>query len=108
MKRMYGDFEMNTGYGPPLQQNKKKKKKRNAARYDDVLSPELMDLYGPPGTPPEPVRDSYFSKLRNKRQAQNNFSRKNTNNSNNANPQSTGRSGRENISNNQSSENTGR
>ena len=71
MKRMYGDFEM-TKYGP--QQNRNKKRKRHVDEDDFTVLPELLDLYGPPGgSGPDPHSsgDSYFNKLRNKRQSSN-------------------------------------
>lgn len=77
MKRMYGDFEMTSRY-PPLQQPGQtggRKRKRHLQGTDDpfTILPELMDLYGVPGSPDEPDMyvnggESYFGKLRKKRQ----------------------------------------
>ncbi|XP_055540132.1 protein spaetzle 3 [Wyeomyia smithii] len=74
MKRMYGDFEMTRS--PPLQPNRKRK--RHLQDVDDhfTLLPELMDLYGEPGSPNAPELsvgggDSYFGRLRDKRQSSN-------------------------------------
>lgn len=73
MKRMYGDFSMSEDYGSVLSQSKKRK--RNL-KFSDALEPDwAAEMYGPPGTGPDPIRDagpsgdSYFSRLRNKRQS---------------------------------------
>uniref|UniRef100_A0A1A9V1V7 Spaetzle domain-containing protein n=1 Tax=Glossina austeni TaxID=7395 RepID=A0A1A9V1V7_GLOAU len=71
MRRMYGDFEMNMDNGGPKQQTKKRKK-----RFIDE-----PDIFVPPGVLPsviiendavgahaEETGESYFGKLRNKRQ----------------------------------------
>ena len=70
MRRMYGDFEMNMSDGGPRQQTKKRKR-----RFIDE-----PDIFMPPGVYPTFVPDdkveghaeeqgeSYFGKLRNKRQ----------------------------------------
>lgn len=70
MRRMYGDFEMNMNDGGPRQQTKKRKR-----RFIDE-----PDIFLPPGVFPTFVPDdkvdahaeeqgeSYFGKLRNKRQ----------------------------------------
>lgn len=71
MRRMYGDFEMNMDNGGPKQQTKKRKK-----RFIDE-----PDIFIPPGVLPsvitendavgahaEEAGESYFGKLRNKRQ----------------------------------------
>ncbi|KAL9924101.1 spaetzle domain-containing protein 3 isoform 1-T3 [Glossina fuscipes fuscipes] len=71
MRRMYGDFEMNMDNGGPKQQAKKRKK-----RFIDE-----PDIFIPPGVLPsvitendrldahaEETGESYFGKLRNKRQ----------------------------------------
>lgn len=78
MKRMYGDFEMTSRY-PPLQQPGQtggRKRKRHLQGADDpfTILPELMDLYGAPGSADEPDLyvnggESYFGKLRKKRQS---------------------------------------
>jgi hypothetical protein len=64
MKRMYGDFQMTDNYGPPPSQTSKRK--RSAAVNDEFEFDPLVysDMYDAPG-------DSYFNKLRNKRQNQN-------------------------------------
>ncbi|XP_053693790.1 protein spaetzle 3 [Sabethes cyaneus] len=74
MKRMYGDFEMSRT--PPLQPSRKRK--RHLQDVDDhfTILPELMDLYGVPGSPDAPEMfvsggDSYFGRLRDKRQSSN-------------------------------------
>ncbi|XP_055837289.1 protein spaetzle 3 [Episyrphus balteatus] len=83
MRRMYGDFEMNMDSGGPKQQTKRKR------RFIDE-----PDIFIPPGAFPavpedidsdhEPDRgDTYFGKLRNKRQS-NNRSPKPPFNNNNA------------------------
>lgn len=71
MRRMYGDFEMNMDNGGPRQQSKKRKR-----RFIDE-----PDIFLPPGAYPSFVADdevephdeeegeSYFGKLRNKRQS---------------------------------------
>lgn len=75
MKRMYGDFEMTSRY-PPLQQPQTggRKRKRHLQGVDDfTILPELMDLYGAPGSPDAPYvngGESYFGKMRKKRQSQ--------------------------------------
>lgn len=73
MKRMYGDFEMTSRY-PPSQPNRKRKRHVQGMDDDFTLLPDLMDLYGLPGSlnDPEPILssgDSYFGRLRNKRQS---------------------------------------
>ncbi|XP_058814843.1 protein spaetzle 3 [Topomyia yanbarensis] len=76
MKRMYGDFEMSSR-NPPQQQSRKRKRHLQEADDHFTILPELMDLYGVPGSPDAPEMfvggggDSYFGKLRNKRQSQN-------------------------------------
>lgn len=73
MKRMYGDFEMTSRY-PPLQPSRKRKRHAQGMDDDFTILPDLMDLYGVPGSlnEPEPILssgDSYFGRLRNKRQS---------------------------------------
>ncbi|EAT39601.1 AAEL008596-PA [Aedes aegypti] len=73
MKRMYGDFEMSSRY-PPLQTNRKRKRQVQGMDDDFTILPELMDLYGVPGSADDPVSfggsgDSYFGRLRDKRQS---------------------------------------
>ncbi|XP_015591781.1 protein spaetzle 3 [Cephus cinctus] len=69
MKRMYGDFEMSTEYGPPTREPAGHRRKRSSAAHDlpdggpnidndKKLDPE-MDADG----------DSFFSKARNTRQS---------------------------------------
>lgn len=76
MKRMYGDFEMSSRY-PPLQTNRKRKRHVQGMDDDFTILPELMDLYGVPGSLNDPVSsfggsgDSYFGRLRDKRQSSN-------------------------------------
>lgn len=81
MRRMYGDFEMTTKYGPPGQRSKKKRSAMNFGMDDDFFDdiPGTPDMISPAGSNDEPVRheegtgESYFSKFRAKRQ--NNFNR---------------------------------
>ncbi|XP_054083145.1 protein spaetzle 3 isoform X2 [Zeugodacus cucurbitae] len=94
MRRMYGDFEMNLEPGGPQSQTKKRKRRF----IDDP------DIFIPPGAFPAVVPDdegstephaeeageSYFGKLRNKRQANRNANKPNTNSFANA-GQNTGR-----------------
>lgn len=73
MKRMYGDFEMSPRY-PPSQPNRKRKRHVQGVHDDFTILPDLMDLYGAPGSlnEPEPILssgDSYFGRLRDKRQS---------------------------------------
>lgn len=73
MKRMYGDFEMSPRY-PPSQPNRKRKRHVQGMDDDFTILPDLMDLYGAPGSlnAPEPILssgDSYFGRLRDKRQS---------------------------------------
>ncbi|XP_035917645.1 protein spaetzle 3 isoform X1 [Anopheles stephensi] len=78
MKRMYGDFEMASRF-PSSPGRKRKRSAPGPDPYgeDDefTLLPELMDLYGEPGGEVRLGGDSYFSKLRKKRQNQNTSSR---------------------------------
>lgn len=75
MKRMYGDFEMTSRYSPPPQGGKRKRHLQGTDDHFTIL-PELMDLYGVPGSPDGPQAfasgggDSYFGRLRDKRQSQ--------------------------------------
>lgn len=72
MRRMYGDFEMSTQYGPPA----KGKRKRHTDEFDDgPLPPGVPDFVGPAGSDMDEIPlpdalhgDSYFSKWRSKRQ----------------------------------------
>ncbi|ETN63612.1 Sptzle 3A (Spz3A) [Anopheles darlingi] len=73
MKRMYGDFEMASRF--PSSPGRKRKRSATGTLLDEdtedefTLLPELMDLYGDPGGPVRLGGDSYFSKLRSKRQS---------------------------------------
>lgn len=74
MKRMYGSFEMTEDYGSVLSQSKKR---RRRDKDEDEFEPDwAAEMYGPPGAGPDPIReagpggDSYFAKLRQKRQSQ--------------------------------------
>lgn len=78
MRRMYGDFEMTTRYGPPPAQRLKKKKRSTMSFgadedfFDDI--PGIPDMIAPAGAGSDPVPhessggDSFFSKFREKRQ----------------------------------------
>ncbi|XP_050081697.1 protein spaetzle 3 [Anopheles aquasalis] len=72
MKRMYGDFEMASRF-PSSPSGRKRKRsatgEEDRAEDEFTLLPELMDLYGDPGGPVRLGGDSYFSKLRSKRQS---------------------------------------
>lgn len=71
MRRMYGDFEMTTRYGPPKQEGKQRK--RNVDDGFDFDVPGIPDWVGVPGEEPDrDVRggDSIFDNLRSKRQSQ--------------------------------------
>lgn len=71
MRRMYGDFEMTSRYGPPKQDSKQRK--RNVDDGFDFDVPGIPDWVGVPGQEPDrDVRggDSIFNNLRSKRQAQ--------------------------------------
>lgn len=78
MRRMYGDFEMSTSYGPPPVQtgggtsNKKKKRQTDEHHHFDFEVPGVPDFIGKPGSTPavDSKGDSYFSKWRTKRQSQ--------------------------------------
>lgn len=115
MRRMYGDFEMSTQYGPPSQTSSKKRK-RHTDNFDfDV--PGVPDFIGKPGFEPDADTkgESYFNKWRPKRQTQ---SFRNTNNNSNTNNSNSNRNNNSNTNRNQSerqaanannnSENTGR
>ncbi|XP_035775341.1 protein spaetzle 3-like [Anopheles albimanus] len=75
MKRMYGDFEMASRF--PSAPGRKRKRSATGTLLGEedaedagfTLLPELMDLYGDPGGPVRLGGDSYFSKLRSKRQS---------------------------------------
>lgn len=82
MRRMYGDFEIITEYGPPKQQNQKEKR----SSYVNDMPPGVPDPIGVPGEglPLEnsgASGDSYFSEWRSKRQANQSFNNKNGRNS---------------------------
>lgn len=82
MRRMYGDFQMSSEYGPPLQRLRKKKRSTDSESGIDEDDwewgemPGVPDMIGPPGSGPDPIRDagpsgdSYFTKWRSKRQSQ--------------------------------------
>lgn len=78
MKRMYGYFEAENEYGSTFQQGKKRKRMVNSDDANPLNLPELDEIYFPSGEGPNPVRDagptgdSYFNKLRNKRQTRTN------------------------------------
>jgi len=80
MKRMYGYFEAENEYGSTLQQGKKRKRMLYGADVNPPNLPDLDEIYFPPGEGPNPIHDagpsgdSYFSKLRNKRQTRNSSS----------------------------------
>lgn len=96
MRRMYGDFQMNSQYGPPPPPGQAKKRKRQVVDndndpMDDIPLPGVPDYIGPPAegeqsTPvPQktPKGDSIFAKWRSKRQSTQNLGRNNNNNNNN-------------------------
>lgn len=80
MKRMYGYFEAENEYGSTLQQGKKRKRMVYGDDANPPNLPDLDEIYYPPGEGPNPIHeasatgDSYFSKLRNKRQTRNSSS----------------------------------
>lgn len=90
MKRMYGYFEAENEYGSQLQQGKKRKRMLYGDDFNPPNLPDLEELYGPPGDGPDPVRDagptgdSYFNKMRKKRQTRNNSSSSSSRTSSNA------------------------
>lgn len=75
MKRMYGYFEAENEYGSTFQQGKKRKRMLYGEDANPPNLPELDEIYFPPGEGPNPIRDagptgdSYFNKLRSKRQS---------------------------------------
>lgn len=78
MRRMYGDFEMVTEYGPPLP-NSKRKRDTSSFR-NSTMPPGVPDLIGPPQLLKNDDEgdhgsgSSYFEEYRNKRQTNpNNF-----------------------------------
>lgn len=70
MRRMYGDFEMLTQYGPPLP-NSKRKRDTNSF-HNSTMPPGVPDLIGPPETDLNDDTSgsgaSYFDEYRSKRQ----------------------------------------
>lgn len=74
MRRMYGDFEMTTVYGPPIQTQRQHK--RGAMDHFDFEIPGVPDMVGEPGLgtdsfpKPDKLGDSYFKHWRTKRQNQ--------------------------------------
>ncbi|PSN49898.1 Protein spaetzle 3 [Blattella germanica] len=81
MKRMYGEFTMNTEYGPPSRETYDQPGKRNAKREATGVgqdkkkvstAPGVPDVHTPPGLDPVTESsggESYFSKLRHTRQS---------------------------------------
>lgn len=77
MRRMYGDFEMVTQYGPPLQSGKRKRDV-NSFNNGTTMPPGVPDLIGPPetiDTEHDGGSASYFTEYREKRQTNPNFDR---------------------------------
>jgi hypothetical protein len=79
MRRMYGDFEMLTQYGPPLPNSKRK---RDIHSFENAtMPPGVPDFIGPPVSESEPIEDtspsgdSFFNEYRNKRQTNPNILR---------------------------------
>lgn len=73
MRRMYGDFEMNMSDGGPRQQTKKRKR-RFIDEPDIFLPPGVYPTFEPDDNAEphaEEQGESYFGKLRNKRQSAN-------------------------------------
>ncbi|XP_059613407.1 protein spaetzle 3-like [Phlebotomus argentipes] len=70
MRRMYGDFQMSSVYGPPLQRLRKKKRSTTSANDDWEWGemPGVPDMIGIPESGSDPVVDSHFTKWRSKRQ----------------------------------------
>nr|CAD7606768.1 unnamed protein product [Timema genevievae] len=65
MKRMYGEFQMSTEYGPP-------RESRRTNKREAPSLPGVPDLHGPPVVDPANDKqsgESYFSKLRQTRQS---------------------------------------
>jgi len=56
MRRMYGDFEMFTQYGPPLPNSKRKRDTNGFVNI--TLPPGVPDLVGPPGSDTPPHEDT--------------------------------------------------
>lgn len=76
MRRMYGDFEMVTQYGPPLPNSKRKRD--TSSFHNSTMPPGVPDLIGPPeiiaNNDESGSGASYFEEYRNKRQTNpNNF-----------------------------------
>lgn len=81
MRRMYGDFEMNMDDGGPRQQTKKRRR-RFIDEPDIFIPPGVFpavippdDVEGPHRAAAEEHGESYFGKLRNKRQSSTNQNR---------------------------------
>jgi hypothetical protein len=101
MKRMYGSFDAENEYGASLKQGRKRKRMLYEDDFNPPPLPELDELYGIPGEGPNPIRDagptgdSYFNKIRNKRQSQSSSRGRNqsqsTSNNNNSGKSDTGR-----------------
>ncbi|XP_062547418.1 protein spaetzle 3 isoform X2 [Armigeres subalbatus] len=116
MKRMYGDFEMTSRF-PPGQNNRKRKRHVQGMDDEFTILPELMDLYGVPGSLDAPAfsggnGDSYFGRLRDKRQSSNNRGNGNAGSNGNNNGNGNGNGNRPNArqgsSTDSSGESTGR
>ncbi|CAG9797876.1 unnamed protein product [Chironomus riparius] len=96
MKRMYGYFEAENEYGSTFQQGKKRKRMLYGEDANPPNLPELDEIFFPPGEGPNPITDagpsgdSYFSKLRSKRQSRPNPS-SSSNNKNAGGGKDTGR-----------------
>lgn len=80
MRRMYGDFEMITQYGPPLPNSKRKRE--TTTFHNSTMPPGVPDLIGPPeeiindGSTTSSSTASFYEESRNKRQTNpNNFVR---------------------------------
>lgn len=73
MRRMYGDFVLDTSYGPPLPNSKRKRD--TTSFYNRTMPPGVPDLIGPPDLTDHPMDEneagsgaSYFEEFRTKRQ----------------------------------------
>lgn len=96
MRRMYGDFQMATQYGPPNPSSNKRKREIYENDLDDImLPPGVPDFVADPSTDPTNPKpetdskgDSYFSQWRSKRQSTGNQSFGGRSNQNNQRPTS--------------------
>lgn len=75
MRRMYGDFEMVTEYGPPREYGppkNKRKRETNFYFFNSTMPPGVPDMIGPPDIISNDDTSgsgaSYFEEYRNKRQ----------------------------------------